>query len=392
MLSLSGILFALVIFQLLFLAFFLLTREKGKRTSNILLGVFFLSIALNLLDVFLLMTGFYFSYPFLAGWGNCLPLLFGPLLYFYTRSVIYKEFHFRNKKWLHFLPFLLFFTCTEGYYLFLPSTVQSTLLHNLSAHHFPKAFAIVSPLILAQFVIYAILSLQLVSIYKKAANQHFSDRRQTDMSWLYFTLFFFIGIMLLATLNGLLAQTAAASYYLLAFNGLIVILLVFINQLLLKALRQPNFFSSEAEPDRNIESGIPAGGSQPRAHPTAPRTQDNPMAGKEKIAAAVIQFMQTQKPYLESELTLDQLATQLSLKPKILSQSINEVLGKNFFDFINHYRIEEARRLLTNPKDEKITILEVLYEVGFNSKSSFNTLFKKYTGLTPTEFRRQQAR
>jgi AraC-like DNA-binding protein len=102
--------------------------------------------------------------------------------------------------------------------------------------------------------------------------------------------------------------------------------------------------------------------------------------------------MQNEKPYLEPELTLDQLASRLSLKPRVLSQAINVILGQNFYDFINHYRIDEASRLLTNPKDKKITILEVLYEVGFNSKSSFNTLFKKYTGLTPTELKKKQSR
>jgi len=55
---------------------------------------------------------------------------------------------------------------------------------------------------------------------------------------------------------------------------------------------------------------------------------------------------------------------------------------------ISNIRIEEAKRLLTNPKDKKITVLEVMYEVGFNSKSSFNTLFKKYTGVTPSEIKR----
>jgi AraC-like DNA-binding protein len=64
-------------------------------------------------------------------------------------------------------------------------------------------------------------------------------------------------------------------------------------------------------------------------------------------------------------------------------------LQQNFFDFINRYRIEEAQRLLTDPPDKKITVLEVLYECGFNSKSSFNTLFKKHTGLTPSEFKKK---
>jgi YesN/AraC family two-component response regulator len=100
--------------------------------------------------------------------------------------------------------------------------------------------------------------------------------------------------------------------------------------------------------------------------------------------------MESSKPYLEPELTLDQLASRLSLKPRILSQTINEILGQNFFDFINRFRIKEASRLLTNPPDEKTTIQEIYYEAGFHSKSSFNTLFKKYTGLTPREFRKKQ--
>ena len=87
--------------------------------------------------------------------------------------------------------------------------------------------------------------------------------------------------------------------------------------------------------------------------------------------------------------------THLNLDPKnrlAIPARYREILQQNFFDFINRYRIEEATRLLTNPEDKKITILEVLYKVGFNSKSSFNTLFKKYTGITPTEFRNKQAR
>ena len=99
--------------------------------------------------------------------------------------------------------------------------------------------------------------------------------------------------------------------------------------------------------------------------------------------------MQSTKPYLEPELTLDVLASQLSVKSKFLSQTINELLQQNFFEFINNYRISEAKRLLTNPKDKKITVLEVMYEVGFNSKSSFNTLFKKDTGITPSEFKKK---
>src|ERR1700748_4009129 len=109
--SLTNILFVLIIFQLLFLCFFLFTHQKQRGVSNQLLGFFFLAICLNLLDVFILQTGAYFSYPSFAGFGNCLPLVLGPLLYFYTLSIIYKNFVLTLKSLLHFLPFLVFF-CT----------------------------------------------------------------------------------------------------------------------------------------------------------------------------------------------------------------------------------------------------------------------------------------
>ena len=146
--------------------------------------------------------------------------------------------------------------------------------------------------------------------------------------------------------------------------------------MLFKALRNPGIFSAWNE--KEIEEAI----QTPKYISPA---LDNE---KQLILEKLHQHMQSSRPFLGPELTLDELAAQLSVKPKMLSQTINELLNQNFFEFINHYRIEEAKRLLTNPKDKKITVLEVMYEVGFNSKSSFNTIFKKNTGLTPSEFKK----
>jgi AraC-like DNA-binding protein len=379
---LTNILFVLIIFQLLFLGSFLFTQQGGKRISNRLLGFFFLSICLNLLDVFLLGTGFYFTHPGFAGLGSCLPLLFGPLLYFYTQSVIYKNFPVTIKKLKHFLPFLIFFSATEFYYLIQSNDNQQRILRDLLAHHFPKAVSIVSALIFIQFISYAIYSLRLISSYKKATGQLFSNPRQTNVSWLYSTIIFFISVMVLSTLNGVLAQTPFAKYYLFAFNIIILAVLVFVVRVLMRALRQSYFFSFTDNKDFPGEFSF-----MPKSS-----ISETGKSEKEKIVQTVLQFMQSNKPYLEPELTLDQLAAQLSLRPRVLSQAINEILKQNFFDFINRYRIEEAKRLLNNPMDKKITVLEVLYKVGFNSKSSFNTLFKKYTGITPTEYKKTYLR
>ncbi|UKB81285.1 helix-turn-helix domain-containing protein [Chryseobacterium sp. MEBOG07] len=100
------------------------------------------------------------------------------------------------------------------------------------------------------------------------------------------------------------------------------------------------------------------------------------------------EFMIKNEPYLDSSLTIQDLAEQLNMPVKDLSALINLYMNKHFFDFINEYRIEKAKEILKNPLQKELTILEILYEVGFNSKSSFSTSFKKYTGTTPTDFRK----
>ena len=93
------------------------------------------------------------------------------------------------------------------------------------------------------------------------------------------------------------------------------------------------------------------------------------------------------KRYLDSELNIDDLAKELNVSSKVLSQVINEGYDCNFFDFINKFRIEAVKEKFKNQSDSKMTILEVMYSTGFNSKSSFNTAFKKFTKQTPTQFK-----
>lgn len=94
--------------------------------------------------------------------------------------------------------------------------------------------------------------------------------------------------------------------------------------------------------------------------------------------------MSQRKPYLDDALTLKKLSQQTDIPEKQLSFLLNRIMGKHFFEFVNAYRIEEATTLL---KNKKLNIKQVMYAVGFNSKSSFNTAFKKRTDCTPTAYR-----
>jgi AraC-like DNA-binding protein len=94
-----------------------------------------------------------------------------------------------------------------------------------------------------------------------------------------------------------------------------------------------------------------------------------------------------EKPYMDPNINLMDLGQQVGIPHRSLSEVINNALQQNFYDFINSYRVRESERLLKESEQYK-TVLEVLYEVGFNSKSAFHTAFKKTTGMTPTQFKR----
>ena len=375
----SDIFFVIAIFQLLLLGFYLLTLRNDNRFSNWLLGAFFISIGLNLLDFFLLLKSVYRPHPALAGWGNCLPMVFGPLLFLFTQSVLQRKSQFTAGKALHFLPFAIFFISVEIYWQIQGAAKQQEILLHMLSREMPPSVYWISGLIFLQFLAYMAASLGLIRRYRLQASELFSDPAKTNTAWLYSTIIFFTALMSFSMLSGYFSGTSFAKFYYLTFTLIILALIIFVNRVMLTAMRRPDFFSLLPK-SLKPETAAPAtkyGGSQLS------------MPEKKVILEQVLAFMVKNKPYLEPELTLDQLATRLTLRPRVFSQVINEGLQQNFFEFINRYRIEDAKRLLTNPADKKITVLEVLYEVGFNSKSSFNTLFKRHTGLTPSAFKKK---
>jgi YesN/AraC family two-component response regulator len=108
-----------------------------------------------------------------------------------------------------------------------------------------------------------------------------------------------------------------------------------------------------------------------------------------EYVAKIDALMRSQKTYLKPDLTLDMLAETLAIPAKDLSMIINRHLNCNFYEFLNGYRIEEAKKRLIDPANKNKTITDIYLEVGFNSKSVFNTFFKKLVGKTPSEYRQQ---
>ncbi len=111
-------------------------------------------------------------------------------------------------------------------------------------------------------------------------------------------------------------------------------------------------------------------------------------ASMEKLKVKLLDLMNNEQIYREPELTILDVSQRLTVPRHHVTQVLNEKLEKNFYTFINEYRIEDAKQRLKDPKNDNLTVLAIGYDAGFNSKSSFNTLFKKHVGMTPSEFRK----
>ena len=107
----------------------------------------------------------------------------------------------------------------------------------------------------------------------------------------------------------------------------------------------------------------------------------------EKIRKLIFNYLKERKPYLNSEYNLQMMVTDLNISRQKLSQVINLGEQKNFYQLINEFRIEEVKTRMTTPGFEHYTLLGIAFECGFNSKTSFNRIFKEITGLTPSEYK-----
>jgi AraC-like DNA-binding protein len=214
--------------------------------------------------------------------------------------------------------------------------------------------------------------------YKKILKENYSDPEMGNYRWMMqfvilIALFTFIGFV-----RNVFRFTSSETLFNLASMGVVICVLVFISWLLIKSLNQPGFFTgifSHLQPVNRLLD----------------KEENSTSEFDEQAIKKLRTHMESREPYLDASLSMNDLSNQLGMKVRDLSILINHKLDQHFFDFVNQYRISKAMELLRDPQNTKMTVLEILYEVGFNSKSSFNTIFKKQTGQTPTQYRRTNA-
>ncbi|MGM0376086.1 MAG: helix-turn-helix domain-containing protein [Bacteroidota bacterium] len=363
-------------FEAFFLGILVLTKRQ-KQISDKLLATILL---LNALTIFLSWVEIYNrskSYPFPALINSSTPfiLLHGPLIWLYVKSLTSENFKLKSVHFLHITPFLLVITLLISSTYGVPPEKRILIdSEQLFKEHWSY------PLIVAAIFIsiqsYIIHSLVHIKQYRKKIKSYFSFIDHFCLRWFRFVLFtamvFYGAISLTYILDFFFNMLP---YHLLQLTGF-TIATIYILVLGFFGLRQGNIFTSH-----NIQH-FPEKEEKPASRGPLESTE-------EKFIMQLLQHMEQQQPHLNPELNLAQLASQLSVTPEYLSGILNGNLNSNFFDFINQYRIDAFKKHCRNQEKQNITLLGIAYECGFNSKATFNRVFKKHTGLTPGEYTKE---
>ncbi len=291
-----------------------------------------------------------------------IPLLaFGPLIYLYVRRLLTFSSN-KDQRWLvHFIPVALHQIHLGRYIL----ESNNETLERLASRDFPLAPYVIT-FATIQIAFYLIASLRTVSRFRTQVQNERSEQPVIG----YLTAFLFaMGACWLAWfVSGLVFIFPSVSLFQSLKPDVAWILMAMTTAMLAYfAMAEKESLAIHIETKKYEGSTL----NQEQQH---------------DLAIRLTALMNKEKPFLQSRLTLSTLAVRLKVSSKDLSRVINEHYGKNFFDYINSYRIAEFKRLATNKKLANETILAIALDAGFNSKSTFNHSFKKLTGKTPAQF------
>lgn len=358
------------------MATFLLTVKSSHNLGNRILACFLIILAITI-SVFC--YGFYIEIPLAVDkLRDDIGILLSPLLYFYVLASIYTGFKFKKIHLVHLLPFVIVFIVLLPRFYMVDEEARRVFLGNY--YEQPEAILINA---LSRFVplFYISLVYWTLAKAKKVFLENYTDARLILHKWLFqlntISLFLFcFGIF--KNLYRSYAPNENAMH--IARIATVFLLISFLCWIVMKALYHPDIF-------RGIDAKLKSINIAPADTKVKKKINDR---DRQRIEA-LLAYMENHRPYLNSSLTLQSLSTQVGIVSSELSILINHKIGKHFFDFINEHRIQEAQKILADSSQNHLNISEILYQVGFNSKSSFNTAFKKYAKMTPTQYRKNSS-
>jgi AraC-like DNA-binding protein len=350
-----------------FFAGLLISTKKPYSTANRLMAAWLFLICIEL--IFALLNSRViemYAFPFVA-------FTYGPLLFLYVKYMTNPGRKFNRVELIHFIPFLVFFVVSVVF-----RTVP--LLKDLRSFFTPDRFISLRIVYSSAFFLsvstYSILSfIEIRKHQDKLKNMISFTSGVITLNWLkILSISFYIAFLVLFILGGLnmIGNFIPFDPYLVVFC--FIALFSFIYSFYV--IKQPVIFGEEGklnyeekkESEKYSKSGL---------------KDEQAQVYLEKL----IGFVEEKKPYLDRDMNIQDLSEMTGIPRHHITQVLNEKHGKNFFTFINEYRVKEVILRFGNPKNDKFTILAIAYDSGFNSKTTFNSIFKSQTGMTPSQYR-----
>ena len=367
--------------QAFFFSVLIFTKTQKKLHDKIL-GLWLFFMGLQLLMKYINFNELYTYIPWILGLNAGFPLLHGPFLFLYINSLTKNYNKIRYIDLLHFIPFIILYIYLSPVLFFSSEAKVQIFIHgeDYDIKYLPLFF-----MILLSGPVYIVWSLFALKKHQNNILKFFSFNEIIGLKWLYY-LTIGLGAIWLAIITSY-ALTYAIELIDIT-NRDIIIYFVFVLYVFIvgfKGFKQGSIFF-------DINHILSKAG-QPGLNKIKKRQKEkqiNTVKDIDKILEEIKIYMNREKPYLEEKLTIIQLSENLQIPYYVLSQVINEKLNQNFFDFVNTYRVNEAKKKLCDPKFDHYTILGIALECGFNSKASFNRIFKLKTSETPTQYRNSQ--
>ncbi|MEY8760646.1 helix-turn-helix domain-containing protein [Chryseobacterium tongliaoense] len=349
---------------------FLILGKKRKGTADYILAVWFLIIGVHLTLFFLNFTGSYFRNPDFLGLEIPLPLIHGPLLYAYILSLTGQNSK-KYKLLLHFVPIIIVYFMLWDFFILPPE--KRIFIYQNGGGKYISFRQNINALVIVSGVLYVSLSLLSLRKYKKEISGQYSNTEKINLNWVYYLI---AGIAII--------------WFCIVFTGDIITFISVVLFVVFAAyfgITKAGILNlTEIKNDNTTEE------DNITVSPVSVKYQKSLLNDEtiRSIYTDLVEKMETEKIFKDPDLNLDNVASLLGIHPNALSQTINTIENKNFYDYINRQRIEEFKRLSVLPENQKFTILSLAFESGFNSKTSFNRNFKKYMNCSPREFLKNQ--
>ncbi len=358
----------LSVFQLSMLTIVMIIKGNKKQKAN------YIFVSFLLVNIFLILSSLLYNLgnlknPLIILGSLTIFFLLGPLIYHFFRLTFYPTNKYNKYSTIHLIP-LFFYTVYFTTVLLVdnqPDTDSTFPLNN-------SQFLVWCLLAYPHLLTYIIFSFRILKKYKASLYNQNPNFAKNSISWLNLLIYMYLFHWLFDTASAFLNFSGLVPYEACIYISILstICLLLFSTITVIKGMDGFNLVTFENNKSKYANSLL---------------TENE----KESIKNSILNCIEIEKLYLEPELTIAILSNKITIPVKSISQVINESFNCNFFDFINTYRINESKqKILNNNKLSKpLTISEIMFECGFNSKSAFNRAFKKQTGLTPTEFKQR---